>query len=219
MTTIITNTSFNHNLNQINNNSNHNSLRVSSHHNNIANTAASATQASGGLGMGTGNMSSSVSNLGGVSSTSNLATPLPATRAPTMPPAALIMEPQAQVIHLQATKTLPGANNSSNDDEDDIIGEEVRPAPVETDDIRLRILHAVLFDHTYVNPMPLELPTSFAVQLPNAVKSLAATSAPTTSSAAGHTNQQWSLGGIGAIAAAGSANVSQQSYALYGSQC
>ncbi|KNC31093.1 hypothetical protein FF38_02787, partial [Lucilia cuprina] len=222
MTTIITNSSYNQNhnhhqnLNQINNNiSNHNSLRgSSSHHSNLVTTPAAVAQSSGSLAMA----SASATNLmgGGVSTTMP---PSPMPRPPSIPPAALIMEPQAQVIHLQATKTLPGANNSSNDD-DDIIGEEIRPAPVETEDIRLRILHAVLLDHTYVNPMPLELPTSFAIQLAPASNSnaLSSTSATSSSGATGY-SQQWSLGGIGAVAATAAAGaVAQQNYALYSTQ-
>lgn len=219
MTTTITNaTSCN------NNNSNHNSLRGS--HNNLATAqSASGTVLPAGTGISGNISSSSTSNLMGVTATTQSSLP---TRPPSIPPAAL-MEPQAQVIHLQATKTLPGANSSSNDD-DDIIGEEIRPVPVETEDIRLRILHAVLFDHTYVNPMPLELPTTFAVQLPPPPNSTASqghmmtSSAITAASGGGggtstHT-QQWSLGGIGAVAAATAVGgVSQQNYAIYGTQC
>ncbi|TMW49418.1 hypothetical protein DOY81_005504 [Sarcophaga bullata] len=191
---------------------NHSSLRVSQ--SNL--TSSALTVQNGSMGVCT----TSASNLMGlVSTTSTTSSSSP--RPPSIqPPSALIMEPQAQVIHLQATKTLPGANNSSNDDDDDIIGEEVRPAPVETDDIRLRILHAVLFDHTYVNPMPLELPTSFAVQLPptSNATNMATTSTSVFAGGAGH-SQQWSLGGIGAVTAVGSGGaVAQQSYAIYGSQ-
>lgn len=212
MTTTIPKTIYKHNYN---NNSNHNSLRGS--HNSLATAAQS--------GIGTvvptgGSMSSSLSNVvGGLVATQ----PTP-PRPPSIPPTAM-MEPQAQVIHLQATKTLPGANNSSNDD-DDIIGEEIRPVPVDTEDIRLRILHAVLFDHTYVNPMPLELPTTFGVQLPPPPNSIGSgsqshlTVSATTGTGSGsstHT-QQWSLGGIGAVATA-VVGVAQPNYALYGSQC
>lgn len=172
------------------------------------------------MGVVSGSLTTSASNLMGlVSTTSTASSSTPRPSIP--PPSALIMEPQAQVIHLQATKTLPGANNSSNDDDDDIIGEEIRPAPVETDDIRLRILHAVLFDHTYVNPMPLVLPTSFAVQHPPTSNSIntATTSSSAVPGGAGH-SQQWSLGGIGAVTAVGSGSaVVQQNYAIYGSQC
>lgn len=235
-TTIITNSSYHNNnittttnnnqnffVNQINNNnnnSNHNSLRGNSnnHHNSLAASSAVVAQSVGNLAMATtaGNLSTSSTNLvGGLvsNSTPPSSSPLPISRPPSIPPTALIMEPQTQVIHLQATKTLPGANNSSNDDDDDIIGEEVRPAPVETEDVRLRILHAVLFDHTYVNPMPVELPTSFAVQLPPSTNS--STSVNANAAATGH-SQQWSLGGIGAVAAAGA---TQQAYNHYGTQC
>ena len=198
--------------------SNHNSLRVSQ--NNL--TSSALTVQNGSIGVVPGSIiTTSASNLMGLVSTTST-TPSSSPRPPSIQqPAALIMEPQAQVIHLQATKTLPGANNSSNDDDDDIIGEEVRPAPVETDDIRLRILHAVLFDHTYVNPMPLELPTSFAVQLPptSNTTNMATASTSVVAGGAGHP-QQWSLGGIGAVTAVGSGGaVAQQNYAIYGSQC
>lgn len=199
--------------------SNHNSLRVSQ---NNLNSPALTVQ-NGSMGVVPGSITTSASNLMGLVSTTSTTPSSSSPRPPSIqPPSALIMEPQAQVIHLQATKTLPGANNSSNDDDDDIIGEEVRPAPVETDDIRLRILHAVLFDHTYVNPMPLELPTSFAVQLPptSNTTNMTTTSTGIVAGGAGHP-QQWSLGGIGAVTAVGSGGgaVSQQNYAIYGSQC
>ncbi|XP_037815504.1 serine-rich adhesin for platelets isoform X2 [Lucilia sericata] len=199
---------------------NHNSLRgsSSSHHSNLVTTPAAVAQSSGSLAMASASATNLMGGVGGVVSTAMPPSPMP--RPPSIPPAALIMEPQAQVIHLQATKTLPGANNSSNDDDDDIIGEEIRPAPVETEDIRLRILHAVLLDHTYVNPMPLELPTSFAIQLAPASNSNASSSTSATSSSGvtGH-SQQWSLGGIGAVAATAAAGgVAQQNYALYSTQ-
>ncbi|XP_059216909.1 serine-rich adhesin for platelets isoform X2 [Stomoxys calcitrans] len=139
---------------------------------------------------------------------------------------------QAQVqgsggaIYLQTTKASAaivggsgGANNSSKDN-DDIIGEEVRPVPVETHDIRLQILHAVLLDHTYANPMPLQLPTTFAVQPSISSASMVSSG---VSSYQNH-QQQWSLGGIGAATnasgnVANSANASTSSnYPMYSSQ-
>lgn len=48
---------------------------------------------------------------------------------------------------------------NQNDQEDDIIGEEVRPSPIDTTlDVRLQALHALLQDHTYVQ-MPKQLST------------------------------------------------------------
>lgn len=133
----------------------------------------------------------------------------------------MLVESQAQVIHLQAaTKTTPaGANNNSsnnNDDDDDIIGEEVRPVPVETHDIRLQILHAVLLDHTYANPMPVELPTTFAVLQHHPT----ASQGNTLAAGVNAQQQHWSLGGIGAVAAAGNGlNVPTTNYPMYSSQC
>lgn len=40
---------------------------------------------------------------------------------------------------------------NANDMDDDIIGEEVRPKPIDsTMDVRMQALHALLQDHTYV---------------------------------------------------------------------
>lgn len=48
---------------------------------------------------------------------------------------------------------------NQNDQEDDIIGEEVRPLPIDgTMDIRMQALHALLQDHTYVQ-MPKKVST------------------------------------------------------------
>lgn len=47
----------------------------------------------------------------------------------------------------------------NQDQEDDIIGEEVRPSPIDTTmDSRMQALHALLQDHTYVQ-MPKKVPT------------------------------------------------------------
>lgn len=125
-----------------------------------------------------------------------------------------------------AAAAASGAGGSSNSNDDDIIGEEIRPLLVETHDIRLQILHAVLLDHTYVNRMPLELPTTFAVQQ-------TPTSTSITNSTGIGQQQQWSLGGIGAVATATAGSVvvntnnnnsnmgvsSTPAYPMYSSQC
>lgn len=41
--------------------------------------------------------------------------------------------------------------SNTNDMDDDIIGEEVRPKPIDSSmDVRMQALHALLQDHTYV---------------------------------------------------------------------
>lgn len=99
---------------------------------------------------------------------------------------------------------------------------------METSDVRLQILHGVLLDHTYANPMPSELPTTFAVQLPQLLQSSSSGLAPVAAGSGGGlpTSGQplhWSLGGIGAVAATSSTaanNVSPTSnYSMYSSQC
>lgn len=43
-------------------------------------------------------------------------------------------------------------NSNANDQDDDIIGEEVRPLPIDSSmDKRMQALHALLQDHTYVS--------------------------------------------------------------------
>ncbi|XP_011200269.2 serine-rich adhesin for platelets [Bactrocera dorsalis] len=151
----------------------------------------------------------------------------------------------AQIIHLQTLKTSLAATNATlanssytiatnsaasavntnaNTDDEDIIGEEVRPTPVNTQDLRLRILHAVQQDHTYANAMPTHLSAaesakgvggaqaaSSAVHMGKAgvtsnstMLAGAASQSQLQSALAAGGSQQWSLGGIGAtVAAAG----------------
>ncbi|XP_067645548.1 platelet binding protein GspB-like isoform X2 [Eurosta solidaginis] len=117
---------------------------------------------------------------------------------------------------------------SGNADEEDIIGEEVRPTPVNTQDLRLRTLHAIQQDHTYANAMPAHLQHGGAensksgsgVGVNSQVMSKASggvgganntqsqlqtvLSGNAGCSVAMGNSQQWSLGGIGAtVASAG----------------
>ncbi|XP_054732876.1 platelet binding protein GspB [Anastrepha obliqua] len=153
----------------------------------------------------------------------------------------------AQIIHLQtlksslaATTAAVAAGNSSytiatnnsaanntaaasaNADDEDIIGEEVRPVPVNTQDLRLRILHAVQQDHTYANAMPSNLSGADNVKSGggvsvqqlgkvgiggagsnSAILPGTATQSHLQSALAGNVggSQQWSLGGIGVTVA------------------
>lgn len=101
---------------------------------------------------------------------------------------------------------------SSNPNEDDIIGEEVRPVPVNTQDLRLQILHAVLQDHTYANAAPtvqiVSATTQGAINNSSNTLTVGGLSSTTVQSTVHHLtqtqvpptipSQQWSLGGIGA---------------------
>uniref|UniRef100_A0A1A9WSN6 SET domain-containing protein n=1 Tax=Glossina brevipalpis TaxID=37001 RepID=A0A1A9WSN6_9MUSC len=201
------------NANQQQSGNNNGSLR-NSHSGLVTVTAAAAAAAAAGI-------NNSLSN-----ASTMAITPTPPT-VPSIPTAVALsmLEPQAQVIHLQASKTSINNNNTSNED-DDIMGEEMRPIPVQTNDVRLQILHAVLQDHTYANPMPIPLPTTFSVQNSGAQNTttnqglLSNSAASGGAAAAASIVQQWSLGGIGAVAAtaAGGMVGQQPSYSLYGQQ-
>lgn len=58
-----------------------------------------------------------------------------------------ILEPQAQVIHLQTSNTNTICDMREIDNEDE--GEEIRPIPLVTDNLDLQIQNAVSLDHTY----------------------------------------------------------------------
>lgn len=54
-------------------------------------------------------------------------------------------------IPLTSTRNDPSSYQQHTDQDDDIIGEEIRPTPVNTMDVRIRTVHAVQHDHTYIN--------------------------------------------------------------------
>lgn len=61
-------------------------------------------------------------------------------------------------------------NSNANDQDDDIIGEEVRPLPIDSSmDARMRALHTLLQDHTYVQmPKKSPIPALSAISTPPA---------------------------------------------------
>ena len=147
-----------------------------------------------------------------------------------------------QVIHLQNSKSVlayaNSNNNSSNDDE--FAGEEVRPVPLQTHDVRLQILQAVQQDHTYANPIPAGLLPNNAQQQQQQqlLQSTTAANNGITNSSQKSPQQKahWSLGGIRAALAAappsgedhsaavvgsstGFSSLQQPTYTMYGQQC
>lgn len=75
-------------------------------------------------------------------------------------------------------------HGGTNDQDDDIIGEEVRPLPIDSSmDSRMRALHALLQDHTYV-------------QLPKKTAAAATSSAPNTVTVTVNTVAESSLAGF-----------------------
>ncbi|XP_075161487.1 SET domain-containing protein upSET [Haematobia irritans] len=199
---------------------NHNSLRgshssLSTGHSSVVGATSQPIGGAGGLNNANTTPSASASsassnlmgnNSGGISvSSSRSLQQIP-----------MVMDHQQQHHLNQSSKTTTtslaagGGSTNSCKEGDDIIGEEIRPVPVETQDIRLQILHAVLLDHTYANPMPLQLPTTFAV-LPSSAAEM------NTGNSTGAGNQQWSLGGIGAVQNVAS-NVPTSNYTMYTSQ-
>lgn len=66
-------------------------------------------------------------------------------------------------IPLISTRSDTSSYHQQTDQDDDIIGEEVRPAPVTTMDERFRTLHVVLQDHSYSY---LQLPERIEIEPP-----------------------------------------------------
>ncbi|XP_037935353.1 uncharacterized protein LOC119669506 isoform X2 [Teleopsis dalmanni] len=100
------------------------------------------------------------------------------------------------------------ANTTANlSQDDDIIGEEVRPLPI-TDDVKLHCLHAVWLDHTYANAAPTRLTTEAVNNNANSSTLHKTVSnsghieaQPSSSLVANPVSNNWTLGGISATSA------------------
>lgn len=64
-----------------------------------------------------------------------------------------ILEPQAQIIHLQTFNT-NNICNTREEDENEDEGEEIRPIPLNTNDLNLHIQNAIHLDHNYSKEIP-----------------------------------------------------------------